>query len=167
MKRRRIREAHVSGTSEQHVPDTLLSLAANSMTGPAGHYARLYAETKDHHFMTMVTMYHNLQAKANVKGRVPRARSYCSWWQCSENKREPKHHPFCISQRQAIQREEMHGKELELARATGNMIGTAVISGSSHSGGVVLRVDSMVFPELWMEITLSPQQVKEAYALIQ
>jgi hypothetical protein len=166
MKRQRILEVQDTCESGRHVPDTLLSLAANSITGPAGHHARIFEKTKDLHHLNMAHMYANLQDKTNVTGRVPVPKGICGWYLCPENSRVPKHSSFCASQREIIQRERMHGQELELARLTGKMLGTAVISGEHPSGGVSIRVDSIVYPELWMEIVLSPEQVQEAHSLL-
>jgi hypothetical protein len=75
---------------------------------------------------------------------------------------------WCQAYYESQEREAMAGKDLEFARRTGQFRGHASIQGQDPvSGGVVLRIDSVVYPEAWMEVRLTPKEVREMYALLE
>ncbi|MHA1679762.1 MAG: hypothetical protein ACTSUE_02060 [Promethearchaeota archaeon] len=168
IKRTRVNKIKDEERLIQHQPGSLMFLSANNVPGPAGHYARLFEKTQDHRNLELAMEINETCAKSNVKGRIPPPRQdMCGWSLCPVNTFIPKHGSFCAEERNSIRRENTFGKELELARMTDKMIGTAVVQGSDFSGGVVIRVDSIVYPEMWMEITLSPEQVREAASILE
>ena len=158
-------------TEEDPTPvASLMSLASAAVPGPVGFFAQRWAENNDPRAFDMMNMYREIEANTNVTGRIPRpAETPCSWVACKRfQARPPKHTAWCPAFYESQERESLHGKELEIDRRLGRFRGHARVEGpDSINGGVLLRVDSIVFPTAWLEIRLSEEQVREMYALLE
>jgi hypothetical protein len=152
-------------TEEDPTPvPSLITLASAAVPGPVGFFARHWAEDNDPRAFDMMNMYREIEANTNVTGRIPRpAEPLCSWSACKcFQAPPPKHMAWCPAFYESQERDSLHGKELDIDRRLGRFRGHARVEGPDHiNGGVKLRVDSIVYPTAWLEIRLSPEQVKE------
>jgi hypothetical protein len=170
VKRARMEEEGGGGGEESNDVPTLMTLAAASMTGPEGFFAQRWAEDNDPRAFDMMQMYREIEANTNVTGRIPRpAPDACSYPRCQRFQiRPPEHMEWCPAFYDMQNRESLHGKDLEMDRRTGRFRGHARVQGRDWSGdGVVVRVDSVVFPTAWLEIKLSAEQVREMHAMLE
>jgi|SRR6056297_3650670 len=62
----------------------------------------------------------------------------------------------------------VYGLQAMFMRITGKFEGTAVFQDKDeHSDSCILRIDSLAFPELWINVSLSKEQITEAYNMFQ
>jgi len=149
---------------------SLVQLAAAAVPGPQGFFAQCWVENDDFRAFDMMNMYREIEANTNVTGRIPRpAEPLCSWSACkSFQAPPPEHMAWCPAFYKSQDRDGLHGKELDIDRRLGRFRGHARVEGPDHiNGGVKLRVDSIVYPTVWLEIRLSEEQVREMYALLE
>jgi hypothetical protein len=149
-------------------PNTLQSMAAHSIPGPVGHHAKRWAETNSPHDYDLMVSYQDIKDGINVVGRIPRPREPCSHRTCPEYDRPASHMSWCQAYFEIQQLEARDGVDLEEQRRLGHYRGHATVEKQDIlSGGVVIRVDSVLYPTSWMQITLSPEQVEQAHAMVQ
>lgn len=149
------RSADAGDECKRKIPK-LKELSADQVPGFTRHWARLWVKEGDDSYLNLIQNFETLAAQSNVKGRVPSSscsqpRSSCTWWKCPEKTRTPQHSPHCVSYLQCKDRERAHGENMMLARRTGKACGIARIARGDENG-VMVRVDSIVFPEMWLEI---------------
>jgi len=132
--------------NKRKTPDipTLVDLSSRKIDGHPGFCARMFARDPGPDNLEMMDYALDAEHNINVRGRVPGIK--------------PEREDIEVFK-------SVFGADLTFQRITGQ-IKTQCVLESRHDDGVMFSINSLAIPEMWLEIVLSPEQIRKAYQMI-
>ena len=149
---------------------SLSVLAAECIRGYTGKLLRDFTKTLNNDDLVLAFQTNDIESNQNVDGFIPhvypRFRQQCFDPKCFSLYRLRNHERFCSSWSMHQHEKEIYGEDLARQRLSGRFKARCDLDSRHPIDGVVFRINSIMLPELWAEINLSSDQIKQAYRML-